>query len=138
MRARPITWMSVLVLGLLVWSGRASADKPEGKKETCATKYPNAVTTPPRGYEYEKEQDAYMAFRRAARAAGFTEIKKRAREQVTEGPCEPHGQHVNLDGTHGKTGDWVHVGSITSCKICEETSRGPELRREVWRIHPKF
>lgn len=125
----------------LTLSNPANADKSNGK-ETCANKYPNAPTQPPRGYDYSNESDAYMAFRREARKAGYTSVKKVKREKATRGPCMGDGEHLNMNGslpaTKGKKTRWVHVGSMTSCRICEDTSRGPRLRKTLWRIHPKF
>ncbi|WP_428263090.1 hypothetical protein [Haliangium sp.] len=120
-----------------LWMLAAPTPSDADDTETCATKYPNAPTSPPEGYVYVNESDAYMAFRRAAIAAGLTSVKKMKREQVTSGPCEDHGEHLNMDGRNGK-GEWRHVGSMTSCEICEETPRGPKLRQPIWRIHPKF
>lgn len=118
-------------------SGPASAGK-----ETCASKYPDAPTRPPRGYDHKSEDDAYMAFRREARKAEFTAIKKASRRNADKGPCVNHGQHVNMKGTRstskGKKPEWIQVGSMTSCQICEESPRGPRLYRTVWRIHPDY
>ncbi len=111
-------------------------------KETCASKYPNAPTQPPRGYEYENESDAYMAFRRVALSAGYTSIKKTSRRDADKGPCVDHGKHVNMKGTRrpakGNKPEWTQVGSMSSCEICKDTSRGPRFDRTVWRIHPDF
>lgn len=143
MKSSHLAVLALVGMGLfaLAWSSRANAGKNNGK-ETCASKYPNAPTQPPRGYDYKNESDAYMAFRREARKAGYTSVKKVKRREAKGGPCVGHGEHVNMDGTQpaakGKKPQWDHVGSMTSCDICEETSRGPRLRKTVWRIHPKF
>jgi len=143
MKNRHLVWIALVAMGLLALtlSNPANADKNDGK-ETCASKYPNAPTRPPTGYDYKNETDAYMAFRREARKAGYTAVKKVKRREAKEGPCVGHGEHVNMDATRpaaqGKKPQWDHVGSMTSCDICDETSRGPRLRRTLWRIHRKF
>ena len=63
----------------------ANADKNDSK-ETCASKYPNAPTRPPTGYDYENETDAYMAFRRESRSVGYVTVKKGKREEAMRGP----------------------------------------------------
>ena len=78
-----------------------------------------------------------MALRREARSAGFVTVKKGKREEATRGPCVNHGEHVNMLGRRAK-GKMDNIGALTSCKICEDTSRSPRLHRIVWRIHTKF
>uniref|UniRef100_UPI003D0F9A5A hypothetical protein n=1 Tax=Haliangium sp. TaxID=2663208 RepID=UPI003D0F9A5A len=73
--------MSLVALAL---ASSTNADEPDGT-ETCASKYPNAPTQPPRGYDYDNESDAYMALRRVAREAGYIAIKKANRAAVTSG-----------------------------------------------------
>ena len=111
-------------------------------EETCASKYPNAPTEPPRGYDYKNEIDAYMAMRREARKAGYTAIKKGTRDRARRGPCVGYGEHVNMKGmkpaSKGKKKEWAQLGSMTSCQICEDTPRGPKLYRTVWYIHKDF
>ncbi|WP_428268226.1 hypothetical protein [Haliangium sp.] len=130
--------MSLVALAL---ASPTNADEPDGT-ETCASKYPNAPTQPPRGYDYDNESDAYMAFRRAAMAAGYTSVKKAKRDDVQSGPCMGHGEHLNMKGrrraSKGKSPEWTQVGSMSSCDLCEETPRGPRLYKTVWRIHPDF
>ena len=141
MKDSQLAVVALVGIGLfaLTLSSPAGADK---SKETCASKYPNAPTQPPRGYDYANETDAYMAFRRAAVKAGYTSVKKAKREDVQSGPCVDHGEHLNMKGTRpqskGKKPQWSQIGSMTSCDICEETPRGPRLHRTVWRIHPDF
>lgn len=77
-----------------------------------------------------------MALRREARKAGFSVIKKTKRAPATSGPCVDYGEHLNIEGRKGDK--WGYVGSLTSCKICEDTSRGPRLLRSVWRVHQDF
>ena len=143
MKTCHLVWLALVGMGLfgLALETPANADKNDGK-ETCASKYPNAPTQPPRGYDYKNETDAYMAFRRTAVEAGYTAVKKVARRLATRGPCVGHGEHINMKGTRpvskGKKPDWRQIGSMTSCQICEETSRGPRLYRTLWRIHPDF
>ena len=125
----------------LFLSSPANADKNDGEV-TCASKYPNAPIQPPGGYDHHNESDAYMAFRREARKAGFVSVKKVKRRQAESGPCVGHGEHLNMKGTRGsskgKKPEWTQVGSMTSCRICEDTARGPRLRGTVWRIHLDF
>ena len=106
-------------------------------KETCASQYPNAPTKAPAGYDYKDETNAFMALRRKALGADFVAIKKGKRDAVTSGPCVDHGEHVNMWGRREK-GKWDNIGALTSCKICQDTPRGPKLRQIVWRIHTKF
>lgn len=54
---------------------------------TCASRYPDAPTVLPLGYEHKSEADAYMAFRREARKAGFVSIKNGTRDDASHGPC---------------------------------------------------
>lgn len=126
--------LCIVAFGLwaLAWPAPLRADK----EETCASRYPNAPKAAPNGYVYKNESDAYMAFRREALKVGYKGIKKTTRADAEFGPCVGHGEHINLHGTKG--GKWRAVGSMTSCKICEDTPRGPRLRNSVWRIHKKF
>lgn len=133
----------VMSLGVLavVLSSPAGADRGEAK-ETCASRYPNAPTAPLAGYAHKSEDDAYMAFRRAAVKAGYIAVKKAKRERAQQGPCVGHGEHMNMQGarpaTNGKKPEWGYIGSMSSCTVCEDTSRGPRLHKVVWRIHPDF
>ncbi|WP_428268558.1 hypothetical protein [Haliangium sp.] len=134
--------VNLAVTGLgLVWLASLSPAGASGEdsQKTCASKYPNVPTSPPNGYVFASESDAYMAFRREARKAGYVSIEKMTRDDTDRGPCVEHGKHINMSGTKpaskGKKSSWDHIGSMTSCPICEETSRGPRLSKTLWRIN---
>ncbi len=104
-------------------AGAGTSSESGGKQcETCQTKYPEYPTCPSlRGYEYGSKRDALSTFR-------IRGVKLHNPSPSHSGPCAGQGTHWNV-----RSGS-MRVGSITSCKCCEDTPNGPVLKTK-YRVH---
>ncbi len=93
--------------------------------ETCKTKYPSYILCSKlSGYDYSSKRDALNSLR-------VRNGKLHNPSPATGGPCR---------GTAGAGTHWnvrsgsMRVGSITSCKCCQDSANGPQLLTK-YRVH---
>jgi RHS repeat-associated protein len=99
--------------------------KPKGN---CASTYPNlklCSVLRGKGYIMSSKQEALNYFRMTS---GLKNVKCDQERTASEGPCAGQGKHYRVTGGGG------HLGSITSCPCCEDTSNVP-VKKNVWRVH---
>ena len=117
----------VIVISAIIGAASSSTNTSsengsDGQCETCQTKYPEYPSCSSlSGYGYDSKRDALSTFR-------IRGVKLHNPSPSHSGPCAGQGMHWNV-----RSGS-MRLGSITSCKCCEDTPNGPVLKTK-YRVH---
>jgi len=90
-------------------------------------------TSAPSGYSYDNEDQAFRDL--VSELPSVTLRKEASRARATSGPCPDVGWHTKVRATWKRNGrDAFYPASLVGCPICKDTSSGPDISSEKWRI----